>query len=304
MMDQTQCLAWFEEYRQRRYLERATDAEMAERLDDIVRSLLQFADDGTAVVQTSSISPNSALVLLAHFFAEARLRNRPDLFARYRDFNSSKYPNVRRAAELWRDVNLKPASYMVKFGKKKFLEPLLTHGSLRLSPASFYREPSLVSAIRDDELQFDQQLSAGFVRTQDQNGDWRTFPLAGPARINHTASSNYYVSCYAVLFDNRLFDDFDADACLIIRDLDRYCGLLKEAVRAVLPEWSCFMGAIEYRDPYVPKRNPNVYFTKHFRYCYQREFRLIWSCAEPQQDLPHIDLTLGELSSFCDLMCL
>jgi hypothetical protein len=105
-----------------------------------------------------------------------------------------------------------------------------------------------------------------------------------------------------VLFDNRLFDDFKADACLIIKDLDRYCSLLRDAMKAVLPEWSFFMDAVEYRDPYLPKRDPNVYFTKHFRYCYQREFRMVWVCATPQEELPHLHITLGELSSFCDLM--
>jgi hypothetical protein len=71
-----------------------------------------------------------------------------------------------------------------------------------------------------------------------------------------------------------------------------------------LPEWNCFAGGVEYRDPYFPTKDPNVIFTKHFRYSYQRELRMIWVPPKPQENLTPIHVRLGDLSSFCELMSL
>jgi hypothetical protein len=224
-MDQAQYRTWFDEYRKKRYLEHATHDELTARLDDILVNLVHFTDDGLAVVHTS-IEPNPFVILLAHFFEEMKRRGQReyDFPLKHLHFDDTKYPKARLAAKLWH--KLKPGSYMLKFSKSKFLEPLLNSGAMRLFPASFYREPTLVTAIRDDELRFDQQLHTGTARTQDRNGNWRTFPVAGRADLRQTATSDYYLSCYATLFENRLFDDFDADGCLIIKDIDCFCNRL------------------------------------------------------------------------------
>jgi hypothetical protein len=191
---------------------------------------------------------------------------------------------------------------MLKFGKVKYLEHLLNKGEMRICPASFYGAPSLADAIRDDELHFTQTLCGVAVKTQESDGQWQTCPTVGPIRLTHTAASDYYLSCYSVLFESRLFDDFQADGCLIIRDMNRFDICLRDAVRAVLPEWNCFVGGVEYRDPYFPTKDPNVVFTKHFRYLYQRELRIIWGPPKPQENLTPIHIRMGDLSSFCELM--
>jgi hypothetical protein len=44
--------------------------------------------------------------------------------------------------------------------------------------------------------------------------------------------------------------------------------------------------------------------TKHFRYYYQREFRIVWLPPEPTQamSLTPVFLDIGNLSDFCDVI--
>lgn len=302
-MDKAQYQAWAGDYRAKRYLEHATEQELRRRLDDIFVNMIVFTDDGRAVVR-KPLEANLHFRLFAHFFEEMKLRNQwPYSFPlNHIHFDDEQYPKVRRAGQLWRERGLKHGSCMLKFGKFQYLEPLLNRGEMRLCPASFYREPSLAAAINDDELQFTQQLHGATVKIQDPDGTWRTAETVGPLRLTHTATSDYYLSCYAVLFENRLFDDFQADACLIIKDVDRFCNLLRDAVDRMRPKWTCIIGGVQYRDPYFPTRAPDVYFTKHFRYAYQREFRMIWGPPEPVERLEPLHVEMGDLSSICELI--
>jgi hypothetical protein len=258
---------WRDEYLKNRYLEHATQEELTSRLDDIFVNMIRFTDEGKAVVRTP-VEKNPLAPLFGHVLHELGQRSAGDYAFSVKSlhFDDTAYPNIRRAAELWREQSLKPGSYMLKFGKLKYLEHLVNKGEMRICPASFYREPSLVSAIRDDELQFTQTVRGGTVKIQDHDGTWHTAPTVGPVRLTHTANSDYYLSCYSILFENRLFDDFNADGCLIIKDMDRFGSCLCNTVRPILPGFDCFIGGVQYRDPYVPTKDPDVHFTKHFRY--------------------------------------
>jgi hypothetical protein len=265
--------------------------------------MIQFTDDGKAVVR-KPVEKHPLAALFGHVLHELGQRGAGDYAfpVKRLHFDDTAYPNIRRAGKCWRNRNFHPGSYMLKFGSMKYLQALLNGGEMRICPASFYGAPSLTDAIRDDELHFSQTLYGGIVKTQGDDGTWHTCPTVGPFRITHTAASDYYLSCYAMLFESRLFDDFEADGCLIIRDMNRFDICLRDAVRAVLPEWDCFVGGVEYRDPYFPTKDPNVVFTKHHRYSYQRELRIIWVPRKPQEKLTPIHVTMGDLSSFCELM--
>ena len=294
---------WRDEYLKNRYLEHATHEELTNRLDDIFVNMIRFTDEGKAVVR-KPVEKDPLAPLFGHVLHELGQRGAGDYAfpVKRLHFDDTVYPNIRRAAKCWKIRKLQPGSYVLKFGKVKYLEALLSRGEMRICPASFYGAPSLVDAIRDDELHFTQTLCGVTVKTQDSDGQWQTYPTVGPVRLTHTAASDYYLSCYSVLFESRLFDDFQADGCLIIRDMNRFDICLRDAVRAVLPEWNCFAGGVEYRDPYFPTKDPNVIFTKHFRYSYQRELRMIWGPPHPQENLTPIHVRMGDLSSFCELM--
>lgn len=134
------------------------------------------------------------------------------------------------------------------------------------------------------------------------DGEYREIPnIIGPLR--HTLHcENFYVFCAAGSFDPRLFDDFQADACLLIRDLNRFgLPLLREfAAVAGMPRQ--VHGSVHYEDPLHPvKENHLVEMTKHFRYEYQREWRMVWNSEEPLALVAApIFLEIGSLVDSCE----
>lgn len=50
------------------------------------------------------------------------------------------------------------SQYLFKFGQLKYMRPLLTLGTLRIAPATYYLAPSLNFSIQDSELEFTEEL--------------------------------------------------------------------------------------------------------------------------------------------------
>jgi hypothetical protein len=127
------------------------------------------------------------------------------------------------------------------------------------------------------------------------DGESREIPnIIGPLR--HTRHcENFYVFCAAGSFDPRLFDDFQADACLLIRDLNCF-GL------HLLREFPAVAGSVHYEDPLHPvEENHLVEMAKHFLYEYQREWRMVWNSEEPLAlTAAPIFVEIGSLADSCE----
>jgi hypothetical protein len=97
--------------------------------------------------------------------------------------------------------------------------------------------------------------------------------------------------------------DFGADAVLIIRDRDRFEARLRAALRRRLSRWKCWSGSVQYCDPLqVNERQVDVISWKHFRFAYQREWRLALLPPRPRMALPMLDLRLGSLQDIAELV--
>lgn len=272
------------QYPQNRYLAHASTQELRQRFDDILGSNLRFTDGGKAVLAHPAVATN----LLGHVMQEFSLRGERHIFLpsmQNLHFDDAKYPKARRGTALWAQMQPRPP-YLLKFGKRKFLEPLVTEGGLRISAASHYRREDLPDAIRDDEV--------------------RSVRKIGPIRFERMESDYYLWSC-SVRFDSRLFDDFEADCCLLVHDPNAFGTYLQRAVEEKLPEWSNGCGGVKYFDPFRPPLDSDLFFAKHFRYEYQTELRFVWIPPVPVVQVPekYLDLNLpGNLSSFCELRLL
>jgi hypothetical protein len=203
---------------------------------------------------------------------------------------------------------------LVKYGSRRFLRAALEDGVIRISRASSYDDPSLNAARRDRELQRDLIDSA-----------FETTATLGP--IGNTASEDerqlyaktvesaidYYIFCLAGGCELRLFDDFEADACLVITEPERFAASLGEAAAHQLPGWHYGCQFVRYFDPVqrlteVERFNSQVFapfFSKDFRYAYQREVRAAWLPPDPEaprSPFDHLFLTLGALKDYCELI--
>lgn len=304
---------WRRNYRQRPYLQDATDEELTQRLRDVIENLTALTLDGRLSPLPPGAEGEKWMELFTHILEAygARRSQPPDNFLRGAKVPRPDDPITARALSRVRNLNLPtPGTYLVKLGKREHMIDLFERGRLRVSPASSYSDPSLNAAIKDDELSISAIAMKGEV--QITIPDDRMGPLKGPVdpigNVTFTSRSttNYFVCCLTHTLDPRLFADFGYDACVIVKDVNEFRRRLNIAMRLNLGPWLAFDSAIAYVDPYnTDRRNMNVFFGKHLRYSYQREYRFIWvppqgyaGAFAPQ------DVNFGSVRPFAELVTL
>jgi hypothetical protein len=83
---------------------------------------------------------------------------------------------------------------LYKFGKEKHLNEMIDHGKIRISTASFYSDPSLNNAIRDDELSF--TIKSRTHKHIFKNKENVQIPAVGAVEFKLEAQTNYFVHVF------------------------------------------------------------------------------------------------------------
>lgn len=298
--------AWRLQYLGRRYLEFLSPADLGQRYSDLLGNVLGFSDSGRPRL-VGLREETGWTRRIADVVAEANLRLLPRewLDAVERGVLQRPYPRVLRAIEAWGTRRPEPGSYIVKYGQREHMIALVERGSVRLTPASDYNDPSLSPAIRDDELQFATHFPPGTklqVEREDGSGVYQDADIAG-LLTNTRQCEDFYVFCASGTFDPRSFDDFDRkyDACVLIRDWRRFIDAIKSCPP---PAGKISAKSTVYLDPFFSHRSAEVPFTKHMRYRYQQEWRIVWTEPLHAPPLQPFFLELGSLSSYCELITL
>jgi len=295
---------WRQEYRAYRYLEFATPEDLRQRMIDLSENV--YIVDRRGRLSMKSDIPEW-LRLITHIQEEIGIRS----IGLQVPF-VPPYRKVGRAAELWDPLNLRYGSYLLKFGKREHVHSLFTKGLIRLAPAETYNDPKLSYAIADDERRFIQESIGGSIGIP-PNGDlripqekWINAPILGTLKTIQNYTGQAYMACFARRYDYRLFEDFEYDACMVIRDPLRFLKKMKDVAESLPPGFQFYFDNVQYRDPFQPKRDNDVLYTKHFKYAYQDEFRVTWDRAPVDGELPlqPIFLELGPLTEYCDYLVL
>ena len=74
------------------------------------------------------------------------------------------------------------------------------------------------------------------------------------------SDSDYYIAGFSSSYEYRLYDDFEAEGCLVIRDIGRFVKALQVRVEEMLPGWKFSFGGVNYRDPYHPNPKLHIFF--------------------------------------------
>jgi hypothetical protein len=196
-----------------------------------------------------------------------------------------------------------PQSFLVKYGKIQYIEAAYNKGQIRVAPASAYSDPSLNTAIRDEELIAQIDFDPTFLGMYG-GLDPDQIVRRNMRRVTHQKmKTNYYVYCTARELSTRLLLDFEGDAALIIRNPDTFLQRLDVAMRQQLPGWHAIVKAVKYYDPLrVTPEEVDVLVCKHFRYAYQNEVRVAWLPPEPILGLEPIFVELGCLSDIAEVL--
>ena len=168
--------------------------------------------------------------------------------------------------------------FYVKYGRREFLEPMMCKGEIRICPASFYNNQSLIESICDDEITrsffiptFRERLKGEhsflFQGLQiDFGNDDIYLPVISPDYYFFSLCNDIYY---------RMPTDFNADSALIIHNPPLFTQLVISNFLAQWPEWEPIVGPITYYDPYRDYSKLKTFeMSKHFSYSYQREVRI------------------------------
>lgn len=122
-----------------------------------------------------------------------------------------------------------------------------------------------------------------------------------------TMESDYLVYCMSTFYNYRLFDDFESDACVIIKDIDEFIIRIKKCLenRKTFSCWNLFHNIISYYDPctsQLTKENITIPFMKEIKYKFEREYRFVLIPDKPQKSLEPVLLNIGSLKDICEIV--
>jgi len=254
------------------------------------------------------------MMKLTHIREEYLLRGRnfPDNVLKGINLPKFTYPEQPKSAVAIKGKDIVKGKYLVKYGKLENLKKVFEEGIIRIAPASSYKDPSLNYAIQDDELTLityglpkEVKMSVIDSKTGEEKG-----PLIPTSNITYYSEckTDYYVFCLSMIYDHRLFEDFDkADSCIIINELGDFVRRIESTASQVLPGWKMFKMPVIYLDPFNPQEEEHIpFFTKNLKYAYQFEYRLAWLPPNPnfKEKIDYLFLNIGNIKDMAELITL
>lgn len=305
---------WRRQYDERRYARHLSQTELNKRIRDILLNLLRVNPE--AKIGLPPINDESAMWMekWTHVLEEMQLRHGPYPAGFSRDIlHSEPFPDfasnlAEKAAKTLSSYGLSKNEVFIKYGKRKYMEALYQAGSLRIQSASLFTEKDLNGAIRDDEL----TLPLSFALSRDDILKLVVNPQDVPhdvpeqrVDVHFRSPTDYWLYCVTQSVEPRLFVDFSADACVIIRDRDSFRQMLHQAVSKLLPQVKVGEGPAVYIDPLLPHTvEVFIPLAKHFGYSYQEEYRFYWLPPQAVKKLRHIDVEIGSLDRIAEIIVL
>lgn len=211
------------------------------------------------------------------------------------------------AVRMFRGYTAPETSFLVKYGRRESLEPMLNEGRIRICPASYYNNEEFGDAIRDNEITrnffiptFRERLKGiHFLDFQGHRIEYGNDDIVLPVVM-----PDYYLFSLCSHIYYRMPTDFGSDAALVIRDPVRFTQCVISNFLAKLPDWEPMHGPVTYYDPYCDYKKITIpEMSKHFGYSYQREVRIaLRARRRPRSDLQPEFLTIGSMADYAELL--
>jgi hypothetical protein len=163
-----------------------------------------------------------------------------------------------------------------RYGEQKYMREMIREGQVRFMPAQTYLGPDNNAARRDEELNKHAYMAGKYTRITTADGK----PIKVIGDVLRTVSGpGYHLACFSSVWDDQLFDEFEADTCIAVTAPEEFCKRLQAAGRAIFPAWYFHDNPVQYFDPYQQVRNEyfDAAMSKDFRFAYQNEYRVLWS---------------------------
>ena len=330
---------WRREYRANQYCRIESRKELHQRLQDIWVNKEVLSSSGNLTLTTEErwyrLEQNvvDEMLMRGQPPSEQNLHPRVDIAMPHMDKHL-----CRKAAEVVAAQGTENDVF-VKYGQLDHMKDLYEKGIAWISSASDLNQQTHNQAVRDDErsLAFKGGIhpinstrgvavSRSFFTKQNAPEDFSRLVRQGDIQFTRIfdapelerdqemelrvrLGTDYWTYCLSELLDPRLFSDFKANACVIIKRKP-FIERLARIMRFVKPGAQFGFDRVTYDDPlgaYATKRpayvSPDrVPMTKLFRYAYQREIRFVWLPTAPQEKLDSFELPIGPLCGFAELL--
>ncbi|MBH0010465.1 hypothetical protein I6F66_00005 [Pseudoalteromonas sp. NZS100_1] len=159
---------------------------------------------------------------------------------------------------------------LVKFSQKEFINDMHQLGRFRISPASFYKQGSLLKAIKDLEMNRNYRIKA--IKEAIRGEQFVDFNAGKAEIINgiipiEIIMNDYFLFSSCKNISRRMPTDFDANSALIIKDKKQFIERFKNKLLTKHPGWEFIEKDVYYYDPYndLPTEF-NQEFCKHLSY--------------------------------------
>lgn len=288
-----------------RYMEYLSKEELEQRAIDIFSNLMILSSDGKISLRKID---NYGL-----YWMDLWTELLEEFLIRYGDFPNGFESNFLKEAKIVKsDIDNKAKlaiekiggikdNCLYKYSKKKYNLESLKYGKFRIAPASFYNNSSLNYAIKDDELVFDLFQHPRNVSIKVQKNNQIINPI-GNLKRTYELNINYYIQCLSTSYEYRKFDDFEADSCLVIYDIEQFIKKVEQKLLEKYENFEFCFAEVEYIDPLKYNKKPLVFFSKHFKYSYQDEFRIILVPNEPKFDLEEFFIEIGSMEEYAKIV--
>jgi len=191
-----------------------------------------------------------------------------------------------------------------RYGELKYMQLTVNEGIIQISPASKYKDGNASDPRTDDEMKKHRWELGDHIKVTTQDGKESSF--IGDLKRTVSPSNNYYTLCCSCDFEPTIFEEFNYDSCVVIKNPEEFANRLEKAAKKQLPGWYFHHNPTEYFDPHVPTINQYFEATmcKDFLYAYQMEYRFLWYPQNNENAEKHLSVNLGPLDDICELYIL
>lgn len=302
---------WRHTYLAYPYLIGAPDDRVAERFKSIFMNVNELSPEGKLSLVPMEVT-DECMQVFTHMLEEYGARrdgHPPDGVIAEACMPLLKYfeNGTPIGVKMFEGYQVPETPFLVKYGKRQFLEPMFHRGELRLANAGLYNDAGFLDAVRDDETSrtffiptFRERLAG---KTHLKMAGHRQ-PFDDDDIVLPLVFVGYFLFSLCEHIHYRMPTDFEAGAAIVIRDPPLFKQRLISTFLAKFPGWTPMEGNIIYYDPYrdfTKFRAPEM--AKHFGYAYQKESRIVF--RPPQKTsvpLEPVYLTIGSMSDYADLV--
>jgi hypothetical protein len=292
---------WTAEYEGTLYLREVYPQVLAERYDSLIQNLWSTDRDGKVQrARDTNAGRQEVLRLLFHVILEQTRRGHPPANATF-----DEWAMINEATAAYEPPRLKSPIVgapggLAKYGKRNHMRAAFERGIFRIAPASSYDDPSLNGAQADKELEHftvtPNERIPFKLHVVDANGNKVEIDPKPLQLFRYMNVPDFYVWCCGYGCDLRMFHDFQADALLLVKNVEAFTKRMLEAVEKAQPGSFPIHGPVEYYDPYTVHRSKlRPIFSKNLKYSYQNEYRFAWN-MQPGTTLAPFRVELGPLN--------